>query len=80
MSLYDFRASAQLAAQDWPADTLLMAAMRRADPVTAQVLEDAFPDLWRDFAQRKESPDGLLSGEAPPEAIYEPTPHDLDAA
>jgi hypothetical protein len=49
MSLYDYRASQQLAASDPPFYALIMAAMWRADTDNLEKLRDAFPRVWREL-------------------------------
>lgn len=69
MALFDYRASAKIAAQDWPFDALIMAALRRADTFNASVLREAFPDLASELQRRYDAPGGLLPGERDPEVI-----------
>ena len=69
MSHYDYKASQQIAAKDYPFYALIMAAMRKADSANAEYLEQAFPMVWRELQARYNAPGGYLPGEndAPPE-------------
>lgn len=63
MSLYDYKESQRIAAQDYPFAALIMAAMRKADTDNADALKAAFPDMWDDLQLRYSAPGGLLPGE-----------------
>ena len=63
MSLYDYKASQQIAAEDYPFYALIMAAMRPADSVNAELLRTAFPEVWADLTARYNAPRGVLPGE-----------------
>ena len=63
MSLYDYKASQQIAAEDYPFYALIMAAMRQADTGNAELLEEAFPAIWKELAARYNAPRGILPGE-----------------
>lgn len=58
MSLYDYRISQSLAADDWPFYALIMAAMRRADSANLARLQAAFPEQWRELSLRSNAPAG----------------------
>lgn len=48
-------------------ESLIMAAMRKADTFNAQVLRVAFSDVWAEFQERYHAPGGYLPGENPQE-------------
>ena len=60
MSLYDYRASQQISATDPPFDSLMMAAIRKADSQNAARLRMAFPDIYAEFHARYNAPGGVL--------------------
>lgn len=62
-SLYDYRASRDLADTDVPFYALLLAAMRRADDTNAALLREAFPEVWDELWRRYHAPGGFLPGE-----------------
>jgi hypothetical protein len=66
VSLYDYRRSASLAADDAPFAALVMAAMRRADTGNLARLREAFPELHAELEERYRSPGGLLADELAP--------------
>lgn len=63
MSLYDYRASAEIGATDPPFYALIMAAMHRADTVNSALLRAAFPDVWDECAARYNAPGGVLASD-----------------
>jgi|GEM_PF-1625367 len=63
MSLYDYRRSQQLEAEDVGFHALVMAAMRRADSTNLELLQMAWPDVWRELQARYHAPGGVLGGE-----------------
>ena len=63
MSLYDYRESQALAAQDVPFYALIMAAMRRADTDNLVRLRNAFPDVHDELTNRYNAAGGLLQSE-----------------
>jgi hypothetical protein len=67
MSLYDYKMSQQIAAQDFPFYALIMAAMRQADTNNAEALRIIFPAVWRELQKRYNAPGGFLPGEEPSE-------------
>ncbi len=60
MSLYDYRASIEIAAKDYPFYSLIMAAMRQADTNNSERLQRAFPAVWMELRERS-APDGALT-------------------
>jgi len=63
MSLFDYRTSLNLAAQDHPFYALIMAAMRKADSNNIAILKNSFPEIWNELQQRYDSPGGILPEE-----------------
>lgn len=73
MSLFDYQVSQRLAVfgalmkEDCYFEpsfySLIMAAMRRADPTNLMLLRQAFPDTWRELNARYNAPGGKLPGE-----------------
>lgn len=63
MSQYDYEASRQIAAQDFPFYALIMAAMRKADTPNSRALRQAFPDTWAELDARYNAPGGKLPEE-----------------
>ena len=60
MSLYDYKMSQKIAAEDWPFYALIMAAMRQADSNNIEKLEAAWPDVHDELFARYHAPDGVL--------------------
>lgn len=73
MSLYDYRKALELAAEDPPFYSLIMAAMMKADTRNTVLLREAFPEVWMELDRRYhsrlaiEGADGKLLGGALPE-------------
>lgn len=63
MTLYDYRASDRLAAEDVPFYALVMAAMRKADTDNLEMLRRAWPETWNELQARYNAPGGLLPDE-----------------
>lgn len=63
MSLYGYRESLVIASNDWGFYALIMAAMRKADSNNAQLLEWAWPEVWKELQARFNAPGGILPGE-----------------
>lgn len=63
MSLYDYRYSRQIAADDPPFYALIMAALRGADSENQRKLEAAWPETCAELRARYNAPGGLLPGE-----------------
>lgn len=66
MSLYDYKRSIDIAAEDYPFYALIMAAMEQADDINMSKLIFAFPELYKELMERYNSPGGLLQGEVEP--------------
>lgn len=66
MSLFDYKISQQLAADDVPFYALIMAAMRKADTRNLDLLAQAWPGVWDELQQRYNAPGGLIGDEALP--------------
>lgn len=60
MSLYDYRAAAEIRRTDPPFYALIMAAMRKADTFNLARLRAAFPDTYRELEQRYNAGGGIL--------------------
>lgn len=60
MSLFDYRAAAEIGRTDPPFYSLIMAAMAKADTVNLARLRAAFPDTYREFEQRYNAGGGIL--------------------
>jgi hypothetical protein len=60
MSLYDYRASLFISAEDYPFYALIMAAMRQADTANIERLKYAFPLTWAELERRYHAPGGEL--------------------
>jgi len=56
VSLFDYQASQELAAQDVPFYALIMAAMRRADSDNIELLREAWPGVWSELMARYNAP------------------------
>lgn len=63
MSLFDYKASQQIAAEDYPFYALIMAAMRKADSTNERKLREAWPEVWEELFTRYNAPGGLLPEE-----------------
>jgi hypothetical protein len=63
MSLHSYQVSRELAIQDYPFSSLIMAAMRKADNRNLSILEQAFPAIWIELQARYDAPGGYLEGE-----------------
>lgn len=67
MSLYDYKISRSLVAQDAPFHALLMAAMRKADTSNQIKLQAMWPDIWEELVARYNAPGGRIGAEAIPD-------------
>ena len=63
MSLYDYKMSQKIAAEDYPFYALIMTAMRQADSDNIDLLKFAFPDVWHELKDRYNAPGGFLNNE-----------------
>ena len=63
MSLYDYKVSQKIAAEDYPFYSLIMAAMRQADTDNTIKLKMMFPKIWHELDMRYHAPGGLLPDE-----------------
>jgi hypothetical protein len=64
VSLYAYRESLHLGAEDFGFHALIMAAMRKADSDNIERLKAAFPETWEELRARYNAPGGLLPGES----------------
>lgn len=60
MSLHGYHVSINIAAHDHPFESLVMAAMRKADTYNATALQRSFPDIWRELTARYNAPLGVI--------------------
>lgn len=65
MSHYDYLLSQEISAKDPPFESLIMAAMRKADSGNAAKLASTFPDIYYELRDRYNAPGGFL-----PEEMY----------
>lgn len=63
MSYYDYETSRLIAAKDFSFYSLIMAAIRRADGINLQKLQQAFPETFAELQTRYNSPGGKLPDE-----------------
>ena len=64
MSYYDYEMSKQIAKEDYPFYSLIMAAIRQADSDNLQKLRIAFPHVYYELEKRYNALAGLLEGES----------------
>lgn len=60
MSLHGYHYGIRLSALDPPFESLIMAAMRKADTDNSDKLQSAFPELWRELKARYNAPGGII--------------------
>ncbi len=60
MSLHGYHMSINVGRGDPPFESLIMAAMRKADTDNAAALRRAFPDTWRELQARYNAPLGVI--------------------
>lgn len=58
---YNYRASRNIVAKDYPFHALIMAAMVKADSDNADKLRAEWPELWLELQARDQAPDGCLT-------------------
>ena len=63
MSLYDYKVSQEISAQDHPFYALIMAAMRQADSENGLRLKASFPSLWDEMQERYNAAGGVIEGD-----------------
>ena len=63
MSLYDYKASQEIAKHDYPFYALVMAMMRKADDINMVKLTDAWPEVYVELRARYNAPGGLIGSE-----------------
>lgn len=64
MSLYDYRKSVEISANDHPFYALIMSVMRQADTNNAAMLKACWPDVWEELKERYNAPGGFIKGES----------------
>lgn len=74
MSLFDYRQSLRLSADDPTFAALVMALIRKADSFNRAKIDEAWPEIAAEMQTRYDAPRGVLPGEVDPEVISEPTP------
>ena len=60
MNLSDYQTSEAIVRRDYSFYSLIMAAMRKADPLNGLLLKESFPDVWEELSRYS-----LLGGEVP---------------
>lgn len=60
MSLHGYHVSVLVAQKDLPFESLIMAAMRKADTDNLTALQAAFPATWRELQARYNAPAGVI--------------------
>lgn len=63
MSLYDYKKGLEIAIEDYPFYALIQAAMRQADTINLEKLQNAWPRVWNEIQLRYHAPGGILPGE-----------------
>lgn len=63
MSLYDYKRSQELSANDEPFYALLMAAMRKADTRNTEKFKAAWPEVWEELYARYHAPGGIIASD-----------------
>ena len=73
MSLHGYHVSVNISAKDHPFESLVMAAMRKADTVNGARLALAFPEVHRELRARYDAPLGVIpeDGEIDMDALAE---------
>ena len=64
MGRWDYEVSKKIISQDPSFESLIMAAMRKADTPNSQLLRQAFPEVWAELDARYNAPGGLLPSES----------------
>lgn len=60
MSLFDYETSRKIASWDYPFGAVIMTAIRQADSTNADKLQQAFPEIFKEFTTRYKAPGGIL--------------------
>ena len=63
MSRYDYQASLEVSSEDPPFGALVMALMRKADMMNQVRIRAAWPEIWKEFRERCDSPGGLIDAD-----------------
>lgn len=63
MSLFDYRLSLEISAEDPSFAAIIMAAMRKADTDNADKLRHMWPRTWDELQARYHAPGGILPSE-----------------
>ena len=64
MSKFTYEQSAVIATKGYQFESLIMAAMRKADSYNTAKLTVAFPAIWDELRARYNAPGGRLEGES----------------
>ena len=59
MSLHDYKMGLKISAHDYPFYVLIQAAMRQADSENITKLRYAFPEVYEELIERRNSPNGM---------------------
>lgn len=71
MSLYEYKVSQEISAEDPPFYALIMACFRKADTYNQGLLRIAFPQKWNEFIGRYNAPGGRLNEELLEQVVKE---------
>lgn len=63
MSRFDYDVSREIAKNDYPFASLIMAAMSKADSTNIAKLESVFPEIYDEARARYNAPGGMLESE-----------------
>ena len=63
MSYHEFKVAAELAKEDHPFYSLIMAAMWKSDDINKVKLKSLYPGVWEEAQKRYNAPGGFLEGE-----------------
>ena len=66
MSYHDYKLSQGILARDPSINSLIMAAMMKADEKNLALLREAWPEVWTELLLRYNAPGGLIDGETLP--------------
>jgi len=61
VSLYDYRKSQEISAENYPFYALIMSAMRQADTDNVELLKMAFPEVWTELHERYHARGGAIT-------------------
>ena len=61
MSLYSYKKSIRIVSQNFPLNSIIMAAMHQAAGNELDMLREAFPSLYCELMERGEGVDGVIA-------------------